>query len=244
MTSISTSNFGLVWHATPSAAISALDAALPNVGVATVLADANHPMPACDATETAALPISPVATRKHCWDDSDASISSWNPQGITSSGDADDDGAWGANEAILSGWQWTGDDSRHNDARVAFIDYNDPASPAYRWVYLVAPNSTGTTFSAGEAYTSGVANAQGVLSYNGRWYVAHSSATYNGQLWRVTPNVAGVSKTCASANPSPYMCWAMHPEALTYDYATGLVWSQSEWPNQRAVFAVPLSGRP
>ena len=377
LTSISTSSFGLVWHATPAAAITALDTALPNVGVATVLASANHTMPGCDLSETAALPIVPAATTKLCWDDGDASTADWNPGGITSSGDADDDGAWGASKAVLSGWQFTSG-TRHNDARVAFIDVNDPANAAYRWVYLIEPNSTGSDFvaakahmggmvwygdkllvtavggsniairvfsmshilqltdssatigrtssgwaaygyqyamtqigyytyaagacsmetntgtpcfsstsldrstspdslvtaeyfadgqgsrlfrydfgsdyllsatsagkvSATEAYSGGVANAQGVLSFNGRWYVAHSSATSNGQLWRLTAGASGAVASCTNPGTSANMCWALHPEALTYWYSTGQVWSQSEWPNQRVVFAVPLSSLP
>jgi hypothetical protein len=87
---------------------------------------------------------------------------------------------------------------------------------------------------------------QGVLSHDGKWYVAHSSATINGQLWAQT-TAASTSATCGSTAA----CWAVHPEALTYDWSTGLVWSQSEWStadcqaqNQtcgRSVFAVPLS---
>jgi hypothetical protein len=313
-----------------------------------------------------------------CWDTTDAAGTVWNPQGITTSGDADNDGAWGANTVLLSGWQYTVDDGRRNDARVAFIDYTNPASAAYRWVYLVAPDSTGSTFAAAkahaggmiwygdkllvsgagnssvairvfsmshilqatdsaatigkttsgyaaygyqyvmpqvgyytyaggacdlstntavpcfsslsldrstspdslvtaeyfanglggrvarysfgadyllaanasngvaatQAYQTGVANMQGVLSWGGRWYFAHSSATSNGQLWRGAPGQAGVSKTCTNPGSSAYMCWAMHPEALTYFLATGLVWSVTEWPNQRVVFAVPLTSFP
>jgi hypothetical protein len=377
LTGIATSGFGLTYVATAPAALDALDAALPNVGVTQVLASANHPMGSCDSNEVASLPISPTPTRAMCWDDGDATTAAWNPQGITSSGDADDDGAWGVNRLILSGWNYTGDD-RRNDARVAFIDYNDPANPKYRWVYLVDPNDTGSNFTAAKAhvggmvwygdkllvsavgntgvairvfdmgrilqmtdgsatigrtssgwaaygyqyvlpeigryqytagtctmanntgtpcfssisldrstspdslvaaeyfddgtgsrlfrysfgadyllsaassgavsataaYRSGVANAQGVLSWNGRWYVAHSSSTNNGQLWRLTPGATGVSKTCTNSGTSSTMCWALHPEALTHWYSDGLVWSVSEAPNQRMIFAVPLADLP
>lgn len=374
LTTLSTAALGLVWHATPAAAITALDAALPNVGVSTVLGSANHPMKTCGSSELTALPIAPVATSSMCWDDGDAATTTWNPQGLTSSGDADDDGSWGANKLILSGWQYTVDDGRKNDARVAFIDDNNPAQARYRWVYLVAPNSTGTTFTAAkshlggmiwygdkllvsatggssvairvfsmshllqatdssntigrtssgwaaygyqyvmpqigyytyaagtcsmsvdtavpcfssisldrssspaslvtteyfsdqtlngrlirysfgsdfllaansnsvpavQAYRSGVANMQGVLSRNGNWYVAHSSATYHGQLWRQTTSASAV-QSCTTPDPSASMCWALHPEALTYWLSTDTVWSQTEWPNLRMVFSVPFS---
>jgi hypothetical protein len=377
LTALSPSGFGLVWHATPAAAISALDAALPNVGVATVLASANHPMPACAGTNAASLPIAPAATTSLCWDSGDASTTTWTPQGVTSSGDADDDGAWGTNQVILSGWHYSLDDSRYQEARVAFINANNLGAAAYRWVYLVVPNSTGSTFtaakahlggmvwygdkllvsavgngsvairvfsmshilqvndssatigktssgyaaygyqyvmtqvgyysyaggtcdmstdvgvpcysslsldrstspdslvtteyfsdasldgrlirypfgsdyllqatsnsvSASEAYRSAVGNMQGVLSYAGAWYVAHSSATYRGQLWHQT-TTGSTALSCTTPDTSASMCWAMHPEALSYWPSTGLVWSQSEWPDQRALFAVPLTAFP
>jgi hypothetical protein len=375
LTTIGTSGLGLKYIATPQSAINALDAALPNAGVTQVLDSANHPMGPCDSGEAASLPINPTATRSMCWDAGDATTTAWNPQGITSSGDADDDGSWGANKLILSGWHNTDAGDRGNDARIAFIDYDDPANPRYRWVYLVDPNDAGTNFAAAKAHVggmvwygdkllvsavgnsrvairvfdldhilqatdssatigrtssgwaaygyqyvmpevgryeyaagactmanntgtpcfssisldrstspdslvaaeyfdngtgsrllrypfgadyllaatssgavtataahrSGVANAQGVLSWNGRWYIAHSSSANHGQLWRVTTGTTGVSRKCAT---SGVMCWALHPEALTHWYSDGLVWSQSEAPGQRAVFAVPLTDLP
>jgi len=377
LSSLSTAPYGLVWHATPTSAISALDAALPNVGVATVLSGADHAMTACSGSAAASLPLAPAATQSVCWDSSDAGTATWSPQGITSSGDADDDGAWGTNKVILSGWHYAPDDSRYDDARVAFIGANDLGAARYRWVYLVAPNSTGSTFSAAkahlggmswygdkllvtavgntstairvfsmshilqttdssamigktssgyaaygyqyvmpqigyytyaggtcsmssdtsvpcfssisldrstspdslvtteyfadaalhgrliryafgadyllaassnavsalQAYRSGVGNMQGVLSWSGDWYVAHSSAGYHGQLWRQTTS-GSTARTCTTPDPSANMCWSLHPEALTYWHSTGLVWSQTEWPNQRAVYAVPLTSLP
>jgi hypothetical protein len=377
LTTIATAGLGLKYIATPQSAITALSGALPNAGVTQVLQSANHPMGPCDSGEAASLPINPKATRSMCWDAGDDTTTAWNPQGITSSGDADDDGSWGTNRLILSGWHNTDTGDRGNDARIAFIDYNNPASPRYRWVYLVDPNDAGTDFAAAKAHVggmvwygdkllvsavgnsrvairvfdldhilqatdgsatigrtgrgwaaygyqyvmpevgryeytagactmanntgtpcfssisldrstspdslvaaeyfdngtgsrlfrypfgadyllaatssgavtataahrSGVANAQGVLSWNGRWYVAHSSSTDHGQLWRVTTGATGASGTCTSPT-SRVMCWALHPEALTHWYSDGLVWSQSEAPGQRAVFAVPLADLP
>ena len=55
-------------------------------------------------------------------------------------------------------------------------------------------------------------------------------------------------------NGTSTACWAMHPEALTLDVSTQLVWSVSEWtPDQcaaqsqtcgRALYATPLSSLP
>ena len=374
---LSAASYGLVWHATPTAAVAALDAALPNVGVSAVLASANHTMPACAGDAEGSLPIAPAATAALCWDAGDEASTTWTPQGLTPSGDADDDGAWGADKVILSGWHYAPDGSRYDDARVAFVDANDLNAADYRWVYLVTPNSTGSTFTAAKAhlggmvwygdkvlvsavgntsvairvfsmshilrmtdssatigrtgsgyaaygyqyamvqvgyysyaggtcdmgsdtavpcfsslsldrstspdslvtteyfsdaglsgrlirypfgadyllqagstsvtasaaYRSGVGNMQGVLSWNGVWYVAHSSATYHGQLWRQT-TAGSTATTCATPDISATMCWAVHPEGLTYWPSTGLVWSQSEWPGLRALFAVPLTAFP
>lgn len=140
--------------------IAELDSRLPNVGVDTVLKSANHPMTrtdsGCRASEKAALPIKPQAASAYCFDSGDALTQQWLPQSVTSSGDADDDGLWGTNKVILSGWT-------HNDhlneeypsepdedkalARVAFIDANDPANLKYRWVLLAVPTEGGANFA-------------------------------------------------------------------------------------------------
>ncbi|MGW1258918.1 hypothetical protein ACWD5Q_27960 [Streptomyces sp. NPDC002513] len=137
-----------------------------SVGVHEVLQAADHPMrdqAACDATETAALPVKPTATRAYCWDNSDATTTEWLPRSVTTSGDADDDGRWGPDRVILSGWTH---DDRHAGrrspsadrglARVAFIDANDPARLAYRWVLLVAPRADGKDFDAVHTRLSGM----------------------------------------------------------------------------------------
>jgi hypothetical protein len=382
-----TTKQNLVWHATPAAALTALDNALPNVSLNTVVNDPNYDMTGCTTAEKASLPKAPVATKAMCWDADRAGTTTWTPQSVTTSGDADNDGKWGADKIILSGWHGeaalsTSNEDRYNDARIQAINYNDPAKPSYRMMYLAVPNSTGTNFSAAEAHMGGMAwygdkiyvtavgktstairvfstkhilqmtdtttnnigktssgyaawtykyammqigyysyaggtcdmasdtavpcfssmsldrsttpasivtseyfketnlhgrlyrypmgddfllaassgtvpateafrsyvgNVQGVLSNGGKWYVAHSSATINGQLWTQT-TAKSTSATCDSGTTA---CWAMHPEALTYDSSTGLVWSMAEWSTAecaaasqvcgRSVFAVPLS---
>ena len=373
-----TTKQNLVWHATPAAALTALDNALPNVSANTVVNDTNYAMTGCTSAEKAALPKAPAAGTALCWDADRAGTTTWVPQGITTSGDADDDGMWGADKILLSGWHGTEDLGRYNDSRIMFVNYNKPAAANFRMVYLGVPNSTGTDFDAAkahmggmawygdkiyvtavgntstairvfstkhilqmtdttsnaigktsggyaaytykyammqvgyytyaggtcsmasdagvpcfsslsldrstspaslvtteyfadqtlhgrlyryntgadylldvaatEAYRSSVGNMQGVLSHNGKWYVAHSSATQAGQLWTQTKSTSN-SASCGS--PATTACWAVHPESLTYDGSTGLVWSQSEWSTAdctagsqtcgRTVFAVPLS---
>ncbi|MGW4512345.1 hypothetical protein ACWEO4_10155 [Streptomyces sp. NPDC004393] len=136
------------------------------VSVHDVLQAADHPMrdrSACDAAETAALPVKPAATRAYCWDNGDATTPQWRPRSVTTSGDADDDGRWGPDRVVLSGWTH---DDRHAGrrspaadrglARVAFIDANDPARLAYRWVLLVAPSADGKGFEAVRTRLSGM----------------------------------------------------------------------------------------
>ena len=132
-----------------------------SVGVHDVLASADHTLrdrSACDATETAALPVRPSATRAYCWDHDDATTTQWLPRSVTTPGDA---GRPAPGRVILSGW--THDDRRPGDpaadrglARIAVIDAHDPARLAYRWVLLVAPRAGGKDFTAVRTGMSGM----------------------------------------------------------------------------------------
>ncbi|MET9912082.1 hypothetical protein ABZZ74_35655 [Streptomyces sp. NPDC006476] len=379
---VSSSGFGLTWHPVTPATTANLDSKLNNVGVTEVLNSANHSTRSCDAAEAETLPTQPTASTSFCWDTGDATTEDWHPQSITSSGDADDDGAWGTNKLLLSAWSYVGptDESTghlHNTVRVAFIDYNNPSAPKYRWVLLVTPTSggenyhavqahaggiawygdklfvsgqegsnnglyvfsmshilqasvngttvgkvdggysawgyqyvmpaigsygydttctggqntgtpcfdsisldrssvpnslvtaeylnngtkarlvrydfgsdyllgnssaggAGTEVGAHEAFQSGVGNIQGVLAHNRTWYVVHASNTsgVHGHLWGQTTSSS--TPTCGGT----YQCWAEHGEALSLWWNTGQVWSLTEWPGLRTVFAVPLSSLP
>ncbi|MGW3494403.1 hypothetical protein [Streptomyces sp. NPDC001020] len=135
-----------------------------SVGVHDVLASADRTMrdqSACDTSETSALPLRPTATRAYCWDQDDATTTRWVPRSVTTSGDATDDGRWGGDRVILSGWTH---DDRHSGgpaadrglARIAFIDANDPARLSYRWVLLVAPRADGKDFTPVRSRMSGM----------------------------------------------------------------------------------------
>ncbi|ELP63704.1 hypothetical protein ACKI1I_16635 [Streptomyces turgidiscabies] len=134
------------------------------VGVSTVLEHTNRTMRAadeCAPTETEALPVAPTATRAYCWDEADAASRRWLPQSVTTSGDADEDGRWGANRVILSGW--THNDAKPDEpevsrglARVAVIDANDLSDMTYRWVLLVVPTEDGSNYRKLESSISGM----------------------------------------------------------------------------------------
>ncbi len=384
----STGSTGLVWHPTPAATLAALDDALPNVSANTVVHDPTASMASCDPAELEALPAAPTATRSLCWDSDRATSSVWTPQSVTTSGDADGDGMWGADKILLTGWHAEdslGDGTRKNEARIALINANNLSSASFSLAYLVEPDAThgfkatkahmggmawygdkifvtavgstgtairvfstkhllqmtsasastigrtttgayaaygyryalvqiGTYSYAGgtctmssdtgvpcfsslsldrstspdslvtteyfsdqtkhgrlyrfdlgsdyllgttsgratstQAFRSGVANMQGVLSYGGRWWVAHSSMTSRGQLWGQTTGGSVASRCTDSATA----CWSRHPESLTLDVSTDLVWSVTEWSTPlcsaygqvcgRALFAVPRSSLP
>jgi hypothetical protein len=134
------------------------------VDVHGVLASADRTLrdrSACDAAETAALPVKPTATRAYCWDHEDATTAQWLPRSVTTSGDAEADGRWGPDRVILAGWT-------HNDrapgqpaadrglARIAFVDADDRTRLAYRWVLLVAPRAGGKDFTAVRTALSGM----------------------------------------------------------------------------------------
>ncbi|MFD7813531.1 hypothetical protein ACFV6E_11375 [Streptomyces sp. NPDC059785] len=176
-----------------------------NVGVDGVLRSANHPMrnkSDCSGTEQAALPVKPAASRAYCWDSGDATTQKWLPQSVTTSGDADDDGKWGADRVILSGWT-------HNDhkagepaedqglARVAFIDANDPDDLKYRWVLLVAPLSGGTDFGAVRSHIGGMVWYQDKLIVTAKNGADHDNALFVFDMHRILQ--ANVNSTAVGA---------------------------------------------
>ncbi|QNP69484.1 hypothetical protein IAG44_08540 [Streptomyces roseirectus] len=105
------------------------------VGVSDVLASGDRLLrdrAECPAAELAGLPVEPEPATAYCWDAADTS--GWRPGAVTTSGDADEDGVWGTNRVILSGWSHAG-----GLAKVAFVDANDPGRLTYSWVLLAVP---------------------------------------------------------------------------------------------------------
>ncbi|MEU3255468.1 hypothetical protein [Streptomyces sp. NPDC006997] len=125
------------------------------VGVGTVLADADHTLgdaDECGSGERAALPVEPEATRAYCWSDDDPRAV--RAGAVTTSGDADVDGRWGANRVILSGWSRPAGGTER--ARVAFVDAGDPDRLAYTWALLVVPVDGGRDYRALGSDVSGL----------------------------------------------------------------------------------------
>ncbi|WP_427919292.1 hypothetical protein [Streptomyces sp. cg40] len=138
------------------------------VGVDTVLKSADHTLrdaADCTADEKAALPVEPEATRAYCWDSGDAADPAWTPRSVTTSGDADEDGWWGSNRVILSGWSA----NSSGLAKVAFVNAGDPAHLTYTWALLAVPTD------GGRDYRGLVSKVSGMVWYQDKLLVTTGS---------------------------------------------------------------------
>ncbi|MXM63827.1 hypothetical protein GR925_10270 [Streptomyces sp. HUCO-GS316] len=146
-------------HLVPQTSLDRLSSAMGRpVGVGAVLADADDSLrdaADCTAGERTSLPVEPAATRAYCWNTADTHA--WQPGAVTTSGDADDDGMWGENRVILSGWSHQARSAAGQDlAKVAFVDANDPGRLSYTWVLLVVPVDGGRTYRPLASHVSGM----------------------------------------------------------------------------------------
>ena len=158
-TSAETVPLGLTEELVPQASLDRLAAGMGRpVGVGTVLAGADRTLRDaidCSADERKALPVSPTATRAYCWGTEDTD--GWRPGAVTTSGDADDDGVWGTNRVILSGWSRSGGTTADRGlARVAFVDANDLGHLVYTWALLAVPVDGGRDYRGLVSHLSGM----------------------------------------------------------------------------------------
>ncbi|WP_406441532.1 hypothetical protein OHB14_21280 [Streptomyces sp. NBC_01613] len=151
------------------------------VGVSTVLADADHSLRRaadCTSTDRATLPVEPEATRAYCWDAADTR--GWRAGAVTTSGDADDDGHWGENRVILSGWTHrTGSSARSGLARIAVVDADDPGRLTYTWAALVVP------VDGGRDYRGLSSPVTGMVWYQGKLLVTAADGLYVYDMHRI-----------------------------------------------------------
>ncbi|MEU6347813.1 hypothetical protein ABZ896_00590 [Streptomyces sp. NPDC047072] len=143
----------------PQRTLDRLSAAMGRpTGVSSVLDSAERDLrDAIDCTpgERRALPVAPTATAAYCWDADDTR--SWRPGAVTTSGDADDDGRWGAHRVILSAWSRTGTAADDGGlARVAFVNADDRGRLSYAWVLLAVPVDGGNDFRGLVSQVSGM----------------------------------------------------------------------------------------
>ncbi|MEU6421556.1 hypothetical protein [Streptomyces spiralis] len=145
----------------PERSLDRLEAAMGRpAGVDAVLAGADHALrteDACTAGEKKALPVEPAATRAYCWDTADAATHRWRPESVTTSGDAEAYGRWGAHRVILSGWTREGGGALDRDlARVAFVNADDPDRLTYTWALLAVPVDGGRDYRGLASHVSGM----------------------------------------------------------------------------------------
>ncbi|AQS66904.1 hypothetical protein [Streptomyces pactum] len=127
------------------------------VGVDAVLDSADHTLrdaADCTADDRETLPVFPAATRAYCWEEDDTE--DWRPGAVTTSGDADEDGRWGAHRVILSAW--TRDDGTPEGglARISFVDADDPDRLSYTSALLAVPVDGGHDYRGLASPVSGM----------------------------------------------------------------------------------------
>ncbi|MFF0780426.1 hypothetical protein [Streptomyces sp. NPDC003720] len=190
-----TARLGLQEHLVPARDLRRLAASMGRpVGVNAVLDSADRTLRRaadCAPDDRATLPVAPSAGRAYCWDRADAADTAWRPHSVTTSGDADDDGVWGAHRVILTGWTRTaagGPAAGRGLARVAFVDADDPARPVYRWVLLVVPVNGGRDYRGLSSTLSGMVWYQDKLLVTTR--TGSSDALYVYDLDRIQRTTA------------------------------------------------------
>ncbi|GAB1338554.1 hypothetical protein ACE1SV_51440 [Streptomyces sp. E-15] len=149
-------------HLVPARTLDRLAAGMGRpVGVDAVLRDADRGLREaadCSADDRESLPVAPAAGSAYCWDPADTP-GAWRPAAVTTSGDADDDGAYGSHRVVLAGWTHSTTAGRPGErglARVAFVDADDPAHLAYRWALLVLPVDGGRDYRGLASGVSGM----------------------------------------------------------------------------------------
>ncbi|MFK0292618.1 hypothetical protein ACIQU6_19365 [Streptomyces sp. NPDC090442] len=153
----------LTEHRVSPHTLSTLDGLLAHASVHSVLNSANHRMrnaADCAHTESAALPLAPKAAAAYCWDHGDATTQDWLPQSVTTSEGATDNGTWGPDKVILSGWTHNAAKGPARDdglARVAFVNANNPEALSYRWALLAVPTDGGHNFAKLGSHLGGMA---------------------------------------------------------------------------------------
>ncbi len=151
-----------------SALLDALEKLAPKVSVSDVIADANR-----IATRSTSVPGNPAGVGyAFRWNAEDDDSTTWIPQGITGTPDADSTGIVGGKRAVLVSFYE--DTTLGKGVRIAFTDLTDPAAPKYRFALLVEPKGSVT------APTFGVVDvhAGGIVWFGTRLYVAQTGTGF------------------------------------------------------------------
>ncbi|WP_353950697.1 hypothetical protein V6K52_13805 [Knoellia sp. S7-12] len=188
---IPTTGFNLTRSSSSSAVLGALDAALPNVSLDTVAADANRVGP----TGSSCTSVLPHVTKKYCWASDDNDTEQWYAQGVSTTYDAYGGAGTTAGGRSLIATSWYDHDGGTNKgARVSILDR---ANAKYRHVLLAVPGGTSTspTFSIASTHAGG-------LAWYGRYlYVADTTGIRvfdMGRIWSVNTAITdAIGKTAS-----------------------------------------------
>ncbi|MFE9452296.1 hypothetical protein [Streptomyces sp. NPDC006739] len=152
----------------------------------------------CTSDDRESLPVTPAAAHAYCWDRADTASAGWQPASVTTSGDADDDGLWGAHRVILAGWTHSttsGPAAERGLARVAFVDAADPDRLAYRWVLLVVPVDGGRNYRGLVSGVTGMVWYQDKLLVTARTGSAEALYVYDlNRIQRTTADGAAIGR--------------------------------------------------
>ncbi|MCP2166288.1 hypothetical protein [Goodfellowiella coeruleoviolacea] len=95
---------------------------------------------------------------RFCWEDDDSANNNWAPQGVTGSSDADDDGLWDTDRAMVVSWHYSATNAGTSYDKGARVSLVDRTTGKYRHVLLVEPTRTSTpNFKAVGIHAGGIA---------------------------------------------------------------------------------------
>ncbi|MFI8947132.1 hypothetical protein ACIGO6_11495 [Streptomyces sp. NPDC053750] len=236
----------LTEHRVPAAWLDRLSSAMGEpVGVDAVLDSADRTLRGaadCTTGEREALPVSPAATRAYCWDDADTA--GWRPGAVTTSGDAEADGRWGAHRVVLSAWSRDDGTPEGGLARVSFVDADDAGRLSYASALLAVP------VDGGQDYRGLASPVSGMVWYQDKLLVTSGAGDREAlfvydmdRIQRVTTRADAVGRVPGgwAANGHPYVLPAVasyrlsaadgaaRPGAISLDRSTvpaGLVASE------------------
>lgn len=187
-----------------------LDAKLPNVSVATVVADGNRSATACS-------PSAAYRVASFCWNSGDNTVTYWIPQGVTTSADAYESGVYEGTTTILVSWHDDGSSGIDRGVRVSFVDYSTPSAPTYRHVLLVEPY---TQTDGQVSYRAVKVHAGGIFWYGYHLYVAD---TYSGfrvfdmrHIWQANSSDSGAIGLQSDGSYQAYGYKYVLPQVITY----------------------------
>ncbi len=154
--------------ATNGALLDALEKITTKVSPAAVAADGNRV-----AAVVTSVPGSPAGVDYAVrWNAEDDASTTWIPQGITGTFDADPSGAVGGKRVVLVSFYE--DTTLGKGVRIAFLDVTTPAAPRYRFALLVEPSGS----AAAPSFAPVDSHAGGIVWFGGKLYVAQTGTGF------------------------------------------------------------------